>query len=189
MLAGFAQSIYHVQISHSRKASIDITIAGTVSPDSSHWNDQVSRGKAGADGAGSADADGGFHPNVAQLVDTDFCTGSTDASGDTANFSTLISATGGAELSAGHGGIVFLNGKKAGVYRDESGALHPVDIRCPHLGCQLEWDPDEKTWDCPCHGSRFDCLGRLISGPAQTDLDSSLRTGRRSLPPSVERSP
>ena len=47
MLAGFAQSIYHVQISHSRKASIDITIAGTVSPDSSHWNDQVSRGKAG----------------------------------------------------------------------------------------------------------------------------------------------
>ena len=105
MLAGFAQSIYHVQISHSRKASIDITIAGTVSPDSSHWNDQVSRGKAGADGAGSADADGGFHPNVAQLVDTDFCTGSTDASGDTANFSTLISATGGAELS-----VIFQTG-------------------------------------------------------------------------------
>ena len=100
-----------------------------------------------------------------------------------------IPAEAAKDIPAGHGGIVFLNGKKAGVYRDESGALHPVDIRCPHLGCQLEWDPDEKTWDCPCHGSRFDCLGRLISGPAQTDLDSSLRTGRRSLPPSVERSP
>ena len=62
MLAASPRRIYHVQISHSRKASIDITIAGTVSPDSSHWNDQVSRGKAGADGAGSADADGGFHP-------------------------------------------------------------------------------------------------------------------------------
>lgn len=100
-----------------------------------------------------------------------------------------IPAEAAKDIPAGHGGIVFLNGKKAGVYRDKSGALHPVDIRCPHLGCQLEWDPDEKTWDCPCHGSRFDCLGRLISGPAQTDLDSSLRTGRRSLPPSVERSP
>ena len=100
-----------------------------------------------------------------------------------------IPAEAAKDIPAGHGGIVFLNGKKAGVYRDETGALHPVDIRCPHLGCQLEWDPDEKTWDCPCHGSRFDCLGRLISGPAQTDLDSSLRTGRRSLPPSVERSP
>ena len=77
-----------------------------------------------------------------------------------------IPAEAAKDIPAGHGGIVFLNGKKAGVYRDKSGALHPVDIRCPHLGCQLEWDPDEKTWDCPCHGSRFDCLGRLISGPA-----------------------
>ena len=51
-----------------------------------------------------------------------------------------------------------------------TGLLYPVDIRCPHLGCQLEWNPDERSWDCPCHGSRFDRFGKLISGPAQEDL-------------------
>ena len=78
-----------------------------------------------------------------------------------------IPAEAAKELPQGHGGIVFWKGKKLGVYKDESGALWPVDIRCPHLGCQLEWNPDELSWDCPCHGSRFDYLGRLISGPAQ----------------------
>ena len=72
------------------------------------------------------------------------------------------------ELSPGHGGVVFLDGEKLGVYKDTDGTLYPVDIRCPHLGCQLEWNPDEKSWDCPCHGSRFDRFGNLISGPAQT---------------------
>lgn len=77
------------------------------------------------------------------------------------------------KLAPGHGGIVFLDGEKLGVYKDENGTLHPVDIRCPHMGCQLEWNPDEKSWDCPCHGSRFDCFGKLLSGPAQTDLDTA----------------
>ena len=77
------------------------------------------------------------------------------------------------QIPPGHGGVVFYHGDKTGVYRDESGTLRPVDIRCPHLGCQLEWNPDEKSWDCPCHGSRFDCRGRLISGPAQTDLGTA----------------
>ena len=81
-----------------------------------------------------------------------------------------IPAEAAKELPPGHGGIVIWKGKKLGVYKDESGALWPVDIRCPHLGCQLEWNPDELSWDCPCHGSRFDYLGRLISGPAQEDL-------------------
>ena len=71
------------------------------------------------------------------------------------------------QLSAGHGGIVFLNGKKAGASRDADGKLRRVDVRCPHMGCQLEWNPDEQSWDCPCHGSRFDCSGELLSGPAQ----------------------
>ena len=72
------------------------------------------------------------------------------------------------KLAPGHGGVVFLHGEKLGVYKDEDGTIHPVDIRCPHMGCQLEWNPDEKSWDCPCHGSRFDRFGNLISGPAQT---------------------
>lgn len=73
-------------------------------------------------------------------------------------------------LPAGQGGIVSLNGEKVGVYKREDGKLFPVEIKCPHLGCQLEWNPEEKSWDCPCHGSRFDRFGTLISGPAQEGI-------------------
>ena len=74
------------------------------------------------------------------------------------------------ELPLGHGGVVDLDGDKIGVYKEEDGTLHLVDIRCPHLGCQLDWNPDEKSWDCPCHGSRFDFHGRCITNPAQEDI-------------------
>lgn len=74
------------------------------------------------------------------------------------------------ELEADHGGIVELDGEKAGVYKDKEGNVYAVDIRCPHMGCQLEWNPDEKSWDCPCHGSRFDYQGNLISNPAQEGI-------------------
>lgn len=74
------------------------------------------------------------------------------------------------QLPNGHGGIVFLDGEKVGVFKDEAGNISTVDIRCPHMGCQLEWNPDEHSWDCPCHGSRFDRFGNLISGPAQEGL-------------------
>lgn len=84
-----------------------------------------------------------------------------------------IPAEAASEIPAEQGGIVLLNGEKVGVYKDADGTLHPVDIRCPHLGCQMEWNPDERSWDCPCHGSRFDRFGRLISGPAQEDLSGS----------------
>ena len=60
--------------------------------------------------------------------------------------------------------------EKGYAYKAEDGTLYTVDPRCPHLGCQLEWNPDERSWDCPCHGSRFDFQGRLLSGPAQTEL-------------------
>lgn len=74
------------------------------------------------------------------------------------------------DLPVGHGGIVDLDGEKLGVYRNERNELLAVSIKCPHLGCQLEWNPEEKSWDCPCHGSRFDPYGQLLDGPAQTDL-------------------
>ena len=82
-----------------------------------------------------------------------------------------IPAEAAGRIPPGHGGIVVYRGKKVGVYKEEDGTLYPVDIRCPHLGCQLEWNPDERSWDCPCHGSRFDRFGRLVSGPAQEDID------------------
>ena len=73
-------------------------------------------------------------------------------------------------LPKGHGGVVEYDGEKMGVYRDDAGEVYAVSIQCPHLGCQLEWNPDEKSWDCPCHGSRFDYHGNLIDNPAQEDL-------------------
>lgn len=73
-------------------------------------------------------------------------------------------------LPTGHGGIVEVEGRKRGVYKEPSGVCHVVNPRCPHLGCQLEWNPDELSWDCPCHGSRFDFDGRLLDGPAQKEL-------------------
>ena len=76
------------------------------------------------------------------------------------------------KLPHGHGGIVDADGRKVGVYRDEHGRCHVIHPRCPHLGCQLEWNPDEKSWDCPCHGSRFSYDGSLIDNPSQENLTS-----------------
>ena len=74
------------------------------------------------------------------------------------------------ELPPGHGAIVSWQGKKSGAYRDPEGQIHLVDPRCPHMGCQLSWNPEELSWDCPCHGSRFHYDGSLINNPAQTGL-------------------
>lgn len=75
------------------------------------------------------------------------------------------------ELPRGHGGIVDYDGEKVGAYRDEEGEIHLVSAKCPHLGCQLEWNPDEKCFECPCHGSRFDYMGHCVDGPAQTGIE------------------
>lgn len=57
-----------------------------------------------------------------------------------------------------------------GVHRDEAGDLHAVSAICPHMGCILQWNDGERTWDCPCHGSRFSHEGRVLDGPAVEDL-------------------
>lgn len=77
------------------------------------------------------------------------------------------------KIKKGEAGIIKLEGSTIGAYKDMSGELHMVDTKCPHLGCQLQWNPNEKTWDCPCHGSRFDYEGRLIEDPAQKDLNKA----------------
>ncbi len=69
-----------------------------------------------------------------------------------------------------HGGIIEYNGEKVGVYKNKEGKEFFVSTKCTHLGCQLSWNSDELTWDCPCHGSRFDYKGRLIGSPATKDL-------------------
>ncbi len=73
-------------------------------------------------------------------------------------------------IENGDVGIVEYNGEKVGVYKDYDGKIFPVNIRCPHLGCELTWNKDEKSWDCPCHGSRFDYMGNIIDNPAQEDI-------------------
>ena len=74
------------------------------------------------------------------------------------------------EIGRGEGAIVRRGLKKVAVYRDEAGATHELSAVCTHLGCVVDWNSLEKTWDCPCHGSRFDASGRVINGPANSDL-------------------
>ena len=66
------------------------------------------------------------------------------------------------------------NGKKAGVYKTEEGETFVVSTKCPHLGCELKWNADELTWDCPCHGSRFDYKGKLLDNPSINNLTEEL---------------
>ena len=68
------------------------------------------------------------------------------------------------------GKIVNLYGKRYGAYRDKDGELFIVDITCTHLGCELRFNSAENTWDCPCHGSRFDYKGNILNGPALKPL-------------------
>lgn len=63
--------------------------------------------------------------------------------------------------------IIKYNGKHAGAYRDKAGNIYIVSLECPHLKCRLNWNETTKTWDCPCHGSRYDYKGNLIDNPAQ----------------------
>lgn len=74
-------------------------------------------------------------------------------------------------IEPGHGGIIEYNGKKAGVYKDKDGNIFIVSTKCTHLGCELHWNADELTWDCPCHGSRFDYKGSWIESPTTRCLD------------------
>ncbi len=74
------------------------------------------------------------------------------------------------DVAQGEGKIAKMDGRKVGAYRDEQGELHVVDITCTHLGCELKWNSAEKTWDCPCHGSRFGYRGEIVEGPALKPL-------------------
>jgi glycine/D-amino acid oxidase-like deaminating enzyme/nitrite reductase/ring-hydroxylating ferredoxin subunit len=74
------------------------------------------------------------------------------------------------EILPGHGAIVRRGLLKMAAFCDEQGVLHECSAICPHLGCLVEWNHNESTWDCPCHGSRFDKLGCVLNGPANSDL-------------------
>lgn len=74
------------------------------------------------------------------------------------------------DLERDEGAAVTLHGRRAGAYRDKEGKLYIVDTTCTHMGCEVEWNDGERTWDCPCHGSRFSIEGEVLEGPAERPL-------------------
>jgi glycine/D-amino acid oxidase-like deaminating enzyme/nitrite reductase/ring-hydroxylating ferredoxin subunit len=75
------------------------------------------------------------------------------------------------QMPADSGRVVEYNGEKLAVYRDASGGIHALDPVCTHAKCIVQWNNSEKSWDCPCHGARFDCHGQVLTGPARRDLE------------------
>jgi Rieske Fe-S protein len=75
-----------------------------------------------------------------------------------------------ASLRPGESAILEIDGERTAAFRDEGGALHAVSARCTHLGCTVAWNNAERSWDCPCHGSRFDPDGAVLQAPATQPL-------------------
>lgn len=75
-----------------------------------------------------------------------------------------------ADIKKGEARVIDIEGQRIGAYRDADGVLHMVDTTCTHLGCEVNWNDAEKSWDCPCHGSRFTYEGEIIEGPAINKL-------------------
>jgi Rieske Fe-S protein len=73
-------------------------------------------------------------------------------------------------LKSGQGRIVQMNGERIACACDAEGTLHAVSAICTHMGCQVQWNNAEETWDCPCHGSRFKPNGEVLAGPAESPL-------------------
>jgi glycine/D-amino acid oxidase-like deaminating enzyme/nitrite reductase/ring-hydroxylating ferredoxin subunit len=74
------------------------------------------------------------------------------------------------DLPAGEGAVIFSGARRVAAYRDGEGVLHTVSAVCTHLGCEVRFNPAERSWDCACHGSRFDVDGEVLEGPAVKPL-------------------
>jgi hypothetical protein len=67
--------------------------------------------------------------------------------------------------------VVKYDGEKIALFKDEHGELHAVNPACTHMKCTVAWNNAEQSWDCPCHGSRFSIDGKVLTGPADHDLE------------------
>jgi glycine/D-amino acid oxidase-like deaminating enzyme/nitrite reductase/ring-hydroxylating ferredoxin subunit len=75
------------------------------------------------------------------------------------------------DVKGGEGKIVSAGGRRLAVHRDDTGTLHALSPVCRHLGCDVAWNSAERTWDCPCHGSRYSIDGKVLNGPATEALE------------------
>ncbi len=78
------------------------------------------------------------------------------------------------ELEPGHAAIMKVDGENVAAFKDEAGVVHAVSAVCTHMGCLVGWNATDRTWDCPCHGSRFELSGEVIHGPATQQLGSKV---------------
>lgn len=96
--------------------------------------------------------------------------GALQSAGETVETDTDRLTREAATIPPGEGKVIEIGGRKVAVYRGEHGALHTLDPTCMHMGCTVAWNNAEKSWDCPCHGSRYDALGKVIESPTVKDL-------------------
>lgn len=87
------------------------------------------------------------------------------------------------QIPSGQGAILRSGAKKLAIYRDELSQLHVCSAQCTHLGCVVGWNQAEKSWDCPCHASRFDVDGQVLHGPASRPLQQEIGPPERLRPP------
>jgi glycine/D-amino acid oxidase-like deaminating enzyme/nitrite reductase/ring-hydroxylating ferredoxin subunit len=78
------------------------------------------------------------------------------------------------DIGLEEGKLLDINGQKTAVYKDAEGTLHAMSPICTHAGCVVNWNEAEKSWDCPCHGGRFDCHGNVLNGPPTKSLEKRL---------------
>jgi glycine/D-amino acid oxidase-like deaminating enzyme/nitrite reductase/ring-hydroxylating ferredoxin subunit len=83
------------------------------------------------------------------------------------------------EIPAGEGRLIRLGLRRLAVYRDERGSLHAMSPICTHAKCVVQWNGAASTWDCPCHGGRYDAYGRVIAAPPKRDLEREDLEGER----------
>jgi glycine/D-amino acid oxidase-like deaminating enzyme/nitrite reductase/ring-hydroxylating ferredoxin subunit len=95
----------------------------------------------------------------------------TDVAANFAEYVTPGEVTRAGEIAPGEGAIYREGVRKVAVYKDDAGQLHELSAVCPHAGCIVHWNGLEKSWDCPCHGSRFKPTGEVIHGPAASGLE------------------
>lgn len=74
------------------------------------------------------------------------------------------------DINSNEGAVIEENGAQVAVYKNEKGEVTKLSPVCTHQACLIEWNGNDKVWDCPCHGSRFKPNGKVINGPAVKDL-------------------